>query len=112
MASFAKGLIRLQTNIRITCTAEQTRELQAASPSSFKTLPAGSSIAHVYTEIGRMALKYQYLTDKGVKVAALSCNALGEHQAWLEDVVAHCENKVTVEFPIIAGERAYRKLNI
>jgi 1-Cys peroxiredoxin 6 len=54
------------------------------------------------TEIGRMALKYQYLADKGVKVAALSCNALGEHQAWLEDVVAHCEKKVTVDFPIIA----------
>lgn len=55
-------------------------------------------------EIGRMALKYKYLADKGVKVAALSCNALGEHQAWLDDVVAHCENKVTVDFPIIAGK--------
>jgi hypothetical protein len=27
-----------------------------------------------------MSLKYQYLADKGVKVAALSCNELGEHQ--------------------------------
>jgi hypothetical protein len=27
-----------------------------------------------------MSLKYQYLADKGVKVAALSCNDLGEHQ--------------------------------
>jgi hypothetical protein len=27
-----------------------------------------------------MSLKYQYLADKGVKVAALSCNQLGEHQ--------------------------------
>jgi alkyl hydroperoxide reductase subunit AhpC len=34
------------------------------------------------TEIGRMALKYKYLADKGVKVAALSCNALGEHNTW------------------------------
>jgi alkyl hydroperoxide reductase subunit AhpC len=34
------------------------------------------------TEIGRMALKYKYLADKGCKVAALSCNALGEHNAW------------------------------
>jgi hypothetical protein len=33
-------------------------------------------------------------------VAALSCNALGEHQKWLDDVVAHCENKITVDFPI------------
>lgn len=23
-------------------------------------------------------------------------------QAWLDDVVAHCENKITVDFPIIA----------
>lgn len=51
-----------------------------------------------------MALKYKYLADKGVKVAALSCNGLGEHQAWLDDVVAHCENKITVDFPIIAGK--------
>jgi hypothetical protein len=25
-------------------------------------------------------------------------------QAWLDDVVAHCENKITVDFPIIAGK--------
>lgn len=30
-----------------------------------------------------MSLKYKYLADKGVKVAALSCNALGEHQVGL-----------------------------
>lgn len=47
-----------------------------------------------------MSLKYADLAAKGVKVAALSCNALGEHQKWLDDVVAHCENKVTVDFPI------------
>lgn len=52
------------------------------------------------TEIGRMSLKYKELAEKGVKVAALSCNALGEHQKWLDDVVAHCENKITVDFPI------------
>ena len=52
------------------------------------------------TEIGRMSLKYKDLAEKGVKVAALSCNALGEHQKWLDDVVAHCENKITVDFPI------------
>jgi alkyl hydroperoxide reductase subunit AhpC len=34
------------------------------------------------TEIGRMALKYKYLADRNVKVAALSCNALGEHNVW------------------------------
>jgi 1-Cys peroxiredoxin 6 len=47
-----------------------------------------------------MSLKYKDLAEKGVKVAALSCNALGEHQKWLDDVVAHCENKITVDFPI------------
>lgn len=47
-----------------------------------------------------MALKYKDLAAKGVKVVALSCNALGEHVKWLDDVVAHCENKVTVDFPI------------
>jgi len=24
------------------------------------------------------------------------------HNKWLEDVVAHCENNVTIDFPIIA----------
>lgn len=49
-----------------------------------------------------MALKYDALASKGVKVAALSCNDVSSHNEWLEDVVAHCENKVTVDFPIIA----------
>lgn len=40
--------------------------------------------------------------SKGVKVAALSCNALDEHTHWLDDVVAHCANKVAIEFPMIA----------
>jgi hypothetical protein len=34
--------------------------------------------------------------EKGVKVAALSCDVLADHNTWLEDVVAHCENKVTI----------------
>lgn len=54
------------------------------------------------TEIGRMALKYKKFAEKGVKVAALSCDVLADHNTWLEDVVAHCENKVTIDFPIIA----------
>lgn len=43
-------------------------------------LSASACLAALLTEIGRMSLKYKYLADKGVKVAALSCNALGEHQ--------------------------------
>ena len=26
---------------------------------------------------------------------------VSSHTKWLDDVVAHCENKVTIEFPII-----------
>lgn len=54
------------------------------------------------TEIGRMALKYDSFLKKGVKIAALSCNDVQSHNAWLRDVVAHCDNNVTVDFPIIA----------
>ena len=45
------------------------------------------------TEIGRLALKYKELESKGVKLATLSCDPVTSHQKWLEDVVAHCENK-------------------
>lgn len=54
------------------------------------------------TEIGRMALKYKSFEAKGIKVAALSCDKLDDHNVWLKDVVAHCANKVTIDFPIIA----------
>ena len=45
------------------------------------------------TEIGRLALKYKELSAKGVKLATLSCDPVTDHQKWLDDVVAHCENK-------------------
>lgn len=54
------------------------------------------------TEIGRMALKYDSLKAKGVKVIGLSCNDIGSHEVWLNDVVAHCENKIGIDFPMIA----------
>ncbi|EIE23512.1 glutathione peroxidase [Coccomyxa subellipsoidea C-169] len=54
------------------------------------------------TEIGRLALKYDELKSKGVKLATLSCDPVESHTKWLDDVVAHCENKVTIDFPIIA----------
>ena len=47
------------------------------------------------TEIGRLALKYKELSSKGVKLATLSCDPVESHQKWLDDVVAHCENKVS-----------------
>ncbi|KIZ04081.1 hypothetical protein MNEG_3882 [Monoraphidium neglectum] len=46
------------------------------------------------TEIGRMAIKYKNFEAKGVKVAALSCDKIDDHNTWLKDVVAHCANKV------------------
>ena len=54
------------------------------------------------TEIGRMALKYDSFKKKGVKVIALSCNDISSHEVWLKDVVAHCENKIGIDFPMIA----------
>lgn len=54
------------------------------------------------TEIGRLALKYGELTKKGVKLATLSADPVESHKKWLDDVVAHCENNVTIDFPIIA----------
>jgi 1-Cys peroxiredoxin 6 len=27
---------------------------------------------------------------------------VSSHKKWLDDVVAHCENKITIDFPIIA----------
>lgn len=53
------------------------------------------------TEIGRLALKYDALEKKGVKLATLSCDKVDDHNKWLHDVVAHCENKVEIKFPII-----------
>mmetsp|Transcript_16749 Transcript_16749/g.50040 ORF Transcript_16749/g.50040 Transcript_16749/m.50040 type:complete len:250 (-) Transcript_16749:646-1395(-) len=54
------------------------------------------------TEIGRLALKYKELHSKGVQLATLSCDPVESHTKWLEDVVAHCENNITIDFPIIA----------
>ncbi|CAL5219368.1 g1188 [Coccomyxa viridis] len=54
------------------------------------------------TEIGRLALKYKELTSKGVKIATLSADPVDSHSKWLNDVVAHCEKGVTIDFPIIA----------
>jgi alkyl hydroperoxide reductase subunit AhpC len=54
------------------------------------------------TEIGKLAMSYDDLAALGCKIYTLSANSLGDHQTWLSDVVAHCENKVEIKFPIIA----------
>jgi 1-Cys peroxiredoxin 6 len=48
------------------------------------------------TEIGKLAIAYDELEQLGCKVFTLSANSLGEHKAWLEDVVAHCEVRLEV----------------
>ena len=53
------------------------------------------------TEIGRLALKYEELTEMGCKLATLSVDPVQSHEDWLRDVVAHFENKIDVKFPII-----------
>lgn len=53
------------------------------------------------TEIGRLALKYDELAALDCLVATLSVDPVKSHNEWLEDVVAHCENKIEIKFPII-----------
>jgi len=53
------------------------------------------------TEIGRLALKYDELVAMDVKLATLSVDPVKSHTEWLTDVVAHCENKIEIKFPII-----------
>jgi len=53
------------------------------------------------TEIGRLALKYDELTAMDCLVATLSVDPVKSHTEWLTDVVAHCENKIEIKFPII-----------
>lgn len=62
------------------------------------------------TEIGRLAIKYDELTELGCKVATLSVDPVKSHDEWLRDVVAHCENNITIDFPIIADPD--RKISI
>ena len=53
------------------------------------------------TEIGRLALKYDELAAMDCLVATLSVDPVKSHTEWLTDVVAHCENKIEIKFPII-----------
>lgn len=62
------------------------------------------------TEIGRLALKYDELKELRCKVATLSVDPVKSHDEWLRDVVAHCENKIKIEFPIIADQD--RKISV
>jgi 1-Cys peroxiredoxin 6 len=56
------------------------------------------------TEIGRLALKYDTLEKLDCKVATLSVDPVKSHEEWLRDVVAHCENKIEIKFPIIGDQ--------
>lgn len=56
------------------------------------------------TEIGRLALKYDELAAMDCLVATLSVDPVKSHEEWLSDVVAHCENKIEIKFPIIGDQ--------
>jgi len=56
------------------------------------------------TEIGRLALKYDSLAAMDCLVATLSVDPVKSHEEWLTDVVAHCENKIEIKFPIIGDQ--------
>ena len=56
------------------------------------------------TEIGRLAIKYDMLEEMDCKVATLSVDPVKSHEEWLTDVVAHCENKIEIKFPIIGDQ--------
>ena len=45
---------------------------------------------------GRLALKYDQLEAMDCLVATLSVDPVKSHNDWLQDVVAHCENKIEV----------------
>ncbi|KAJ8602440.1 hypothetical protein CTAYLR_001261 [Chrysophaeum taylorii] len=63
------------------------------------------------TEIGRLALKYEELAKLNCFVATLSVDPVKSHEEWLRDVVAHCENKIEIKFPIIGDpDRKISKL--
>ena len=53
-------------------------------------------------QIGGLALKYEWFTQRNVKVATLSVDPVDSHNTWLKVVVAHCENGITIDFPIMA----------
>jgi len=53
------------------------------------------------TEIGRLAVKFDDLYAADCLVATLSVDPVKSHEEWLDDVVAHCENDITIKFPII-----------
>jgi alkyl hydroperoxide reductase subunit AhpC len=61
-------------------------------------------------------MKYDELTAMDCLVATLSVDPVKSHEEWLRDVVAHCENKIEVKFPIIGDNdrsicTAYRMID-
>ena len=59
------------------------------------------------TELGSVARLAHEFENRGVKVAALSCNDLGSHEAWVRDIEALPEycGEAKVAFPIICGPK-------
>lgn len=55
------------------------------------------------TELGTVAKMEPEFTKRGVKLAALSCNDVASHKAWIADILKHSElTGDDLPYPIIA----------
>lgn len=55
------------------------------------------------TELGRMAVHMEEFKKRNVKLLALSCDELGSHSNWVNDIKSYClDIKGDFPFPIIA----------
>lgn len=56
------------------------------------------------TELGQATKLYPEFQKRGVKMAALSCDSVADHQGWAKDVCAYVGQK-EMPYPIIADEK-------
>jgi len=58
------------------------------------------------TELGRAANYMPKFTERGVKLIALSCDSIENHNGWVEDIKSYCPELRNKEFPypLIADE--------
>jgi len=56
------------------------------------------------TELGRVSQLVPEFKKRGVKLIALSCDSVADHQGWGKDVMKYCKAEGSLPFPIIADE--------
>lgn len=54
------------------------------------------------TEVGTLAMFYNTFSSKGFRVATLSRDTVEDLVAWQRDIIAHFDNKIRINFPLIA----------